>query len=51
LAAITYTTYLGSSGSGLRRGRIPLLGVANDPLVALLAEVEENIDVMVSQVF
>jgi hypothetical protein len=48
---MTYTTYLGNSGSGLRRGRIPLLGVANDPLVALLPEVEENIEVMALQAF
>jgi hypothetical protein len=47
---MAYTTYLGSSGSGLR-WKILLLGVANDTLVALLAEAEENRDVIASQVF
>jgi Fic family protein len=48
---MTYTTYLGSSGSSGLGGKILLLGVANDPLVALLAEVEENRDTVASQVF
>jgi hypothetical protein len=39
---MTYTTYLGSSGSSGLGGKILLLGVANDPLVAILAKVEEN---------
>jgi hypothetical protein len=52
LGRITYTTYLGSSGSGLGWWRrILLLGVANDTLVALLAEVGENRDVVALQVF
>jgi hypothetical protein len=48
---MTYTTYLDSSGSSGLGGKILLLGVANDPLVALLAEVEENRDTVASQVF
>jgi hypothetical protein len=46
---MTYSTYLGSSGSGLGWRRILLLGVANDTLVALLAEVGENREVMALQ--
>jgi hypothetical protein len=48
---MSYTTYLGSSGSGFGWRGILLLGLARNTLVALLAEVGENREVVASQVF